>query len=118
MKASLVASAVALSVIAVSAPSLADDPKDPLLSKSAEARARDKAIIRQLNINEMQRVRAQEAQQAHGWQAYREQPARQTEYRAALADHARERAAYEKKMAEWREAVRRCRAGEFSYCDN
>ncbi|MCE2842256.1 MAG: hypothetical protein ACK564_06730 [Novosphingobium sp.] len=118
MKASLVASAVALSVIAVSAPSLADDPKDPLLSKSAEARARDKAIIRQLNINEMQRVRAQEAQQAQGWQAYREQPARQAEYRAALADHAREQAAYEQKMAAWREAVRRCRAGEFSYCDN
>ena len=30
-------------VIAVSAPGLADDPKDPLLSKSAAARAKDKA---------------------------------------------------------------------------
>jgi hypothetical protein len=40
------------------------------------------------------------------------------EYRAALADHAREQAAYEKKMAAWREAVRRCRAGDTSYCDN
>ncbi len=118
MKARLVASAVALSVIAVSTPGLADDPKDPLLSKSAEARAKDKAIIRQLNINEMRRVRAQEAEQAQGWQAYREHPARQAEYRAALADHARERAAYEKKMAAWREAVRRCRAGEYGYCDN
>lgn len=114
----LIVGALALSVAAVSAPSLADDPKDPLLSKSAAARAKDKAIIRQLNINEMQRVRAQEAQQAQGWQAYREQPARQAEYRAALADHARERAAYEKKMAAWREAVRRCRAGEYRYCDN
>ena len=118
MKAHLVASAVALSVIAVSAPGLADDPKDPLLSKSAAARAKDKAIIRQLNINEMNRVRAQDAQYAKGWQEYRELPARQAEYRAALAEHARERAAYEKKMAAWREAVRRCRAGEYSYCDN
>ena len=114
----LIVGALALSVAAISVPSLADDPKDPLLSKSAAARAKDKAIIRQLNINEMQRVRAQEAQQAQGWQAYREQPARQAEYRAALADHARERAAHEKKMAAWREAVRRCRAGEYSYCDN
>ncbi|MEY4239448.1 MAG: hypothetical protein RL339_2049 [Pseudomonadota bacterium] len=118
MRYRLIASAVALSVIAVSAPSLADDPKDPLLSKSAAARAKDKAIIRQLNINEMRRVRAQEAEQAQGWQEYREHPARQAEYRAALADHAREQAAYEKKMAAWREAVRRCRAGDYSYCDN
>jgi hypothetical protein len=118
MRYRLIASAVVLSVIAVSAPGLADDPKDPLLSKSAAARAKDKAIIRQLNINEMRRVRAQEAEQAQGWQAYREQPARQAEYRAALADHARDQAAYEKKMAAWREAVRRCRAGDYSYCDN
>lgn len=114
----LFAGAVALAVVAVSGPALADDPKDPLLSKSAAARAKDKAIIRQLNINEMNRVRAQDAQYAKGWQAYREQPRREAEYRAALADHAREQAAYEKKMAAWREAVRGCRAGDYSYCDN
>ncbi|NBW76754.1 MAG: hypothetical protein EBR34_13290 [Sphingomonadaceae bacterium] len=105
------AGALALSVIAVSSPGLADDPNDPLLSKSAAARAKDKAIIRQLNINELNHVRARDAGYAQDWQAYREQPARQAEYE-------RERAAYEKKMAAWREAVRRCRAGDYSYCDN
>lgn len=95
----LLVGALALAVVAVSGPALADDPKDPLLSKSAAARAKDKAIIRQLNINEMNRVRAQDAQYAKGWQEYREHPARQTEYKAALAQYDRERAAYEKKMA-------------------
>ena len=114
----LLVGALALAVVAVSGPALADDPKDPLLSKSAAARAKDKAIIRQLNINEMNRVRAQDAQYAKGWQEYREHPARQAEYRAALADHARAQAAYEKKMAAWREAVRKCRAGDTNYCDN
>lgn len=111
MKSRLFAGALALYVVAASNPALADDPMDPLLSKSAAARAKDKAIIRQLNINELNRVRARDARYAKDWEDYREQPARQAAYE-------RERAAYERKMAAWREAVRRCRAGEYSYCDN
>ena len=118
MKACLVAGALALSVFAAASPAMADDPNDPVLSKSAAARAKDKAIIRQLNLNELNRVQARDARYARDWAAYREQPAREAEYRAALADHAREQAAYEKKMAQWREAVRRCRAGDYNYCDN
>ena len=111
MKYRLVAGAVALAVAAFSSPGLADDPNDALLSRSAAARAKDKAVIRQLNINELNRVRARDARYAKDWVAYGQQPARQAEYE-------RERAAYEKKMSAWREAVRRCRAGDYSYCDN
>jgi hypothetical protein len=111
MKYRLVAGAVALAVTAVSGPALADDPNDALLSRSAAARAKDRAVIRQLNINELNHVRARDARYAKDWEAYREQPARQAAYE-------RERAAYEKKMAAWREAVQRCRAGDYRYCDN
>lgn len=118
MKYRLVACALALNIAAVSGPGWADDPNDSLLSRSAAARAKDKAIIRQLNNNELSRVRARDARYAKDWAAYREQPTRQAEHRAAMADYAREQAAYDKKMAAWREAVRQCRAGNYSYCGN
>ena len=41
---------------------LADDPRDPAM-RSAAARARDKAIIRQLNLREAARVREREDRQ-------------------------------------------------------
>lgn len=118
------AGALALFGLALAAPAMADDPNDPLM-KDPKARARDAAMIRQLNRDMLAQVQERDARYARDWQAYREQPAREAEYRAAMADHARtqrqyaeDRAAYEAKMAAWREAVQRCRAGDYRYCDN
>jgi hypothetical protein len=92
---------MALAVVLPSAPAMADDPNDPAM-RSAAARERDRAIIRQLNQQELARVRARDAGYSKGWQAYREAPARQAEH--------------ERKMAEWRRAVRLCNSGHHEYC--
>ncbi len=97
----------------------ADDPRDPSM-RSAAARARDKAIIRRLNREELARVRARDARYAEGWRAYREgggNAARSRQHQRAMADHAARRAQYERDMAAWRRAVARCRAGDYSACD-
>jgi hypothetical protein len=103
---------------------LADDPRDPAMA-SADARARDKETIRQLNLRELARVRERDARYAEGWRATRANAGRQAEYAArsrdhdrALADYARERASYERAMAQWRRAVAACRAGDYSACDD
>lgn len=101
MKLKLFAGALALGSIAMSSPVLADDPNDPSM-RSAAARARDKAIIRQLNLDQAAHVKARDARQAQGWQAYKSYPAAQ--------------AAHERKMAEWRRAVRLCESGHHQYC--
>lgn len=61
----------ALFVAALSVPAMADDPHDPSM-RTAAARAKDKARIRELNLQEAERVRARDAQYAKGWRAYRE----------------------------------------------
>lgn len=94
-------SAFALAAVLSPVPAMADDPNDPAM-RSAAARERDRAIIRRLNQQELARVRARDAKYAEGWQAYREAPAR--------------RAEYERKMAEWRRAVRLCNSGHHEYC--
>jgi hypothetical protein len=101
MKMKLFAGALALGCVVMSSAALADDPND-LSMRSAAARARDKAIIRQLNLDQAAYVRARDARQAKGWQAYKDRPAQQ--------------AAYERKMAEWRRAVRMCESGHYEYC--
>lgn len=115
-----------LALVATLAPALAlaDDPKDPVLSRSAEARARDKAIIRQLNQDQLAHVRERDAHYAEGWKAYQQQGAQQQAYDAARADHeramdayARERAAYERERAAWRRAVQMCESGHYEYCE-
>lgn len=101
MKLPQLAGAIVLALFLAAAPVLADDPNDPAM-RSAAARERDRAIIRRLNQQELARVRARDAKYAEGWQAYREAPAR--------------RAEYERKMAEWRRAVRLCNSGRHEYC--
>lgn len=101
MKLKLFAGAVALGCAAVSSVVHADDPNDPSM-RSAAARARDKAIIRQLNLDQAAYVKARDARQAKGWAEYKAYPAK--------------RAAYERKMAEWRHAVRMCESGHHEYC--
>ena len=101
MKLKLLAGALALGCASVSSIAYADDPNDPAM-RSAAARARDKAIIRKLNLDQAAYVKARDARQAAGWRAYKAYPARQ--------------AAYERRMAEWRHAVRMCESGRYEYC--
>jgi len=117
---------ICAAIIASMMPSfaLADDPHDPTM-RSAAARARDRAIIRQLNLRELERVRRRDARNAQHRRAARKgYAARKREYAARLhghelakANYARSRAKYERDMAEWRRAVRACRAGDYSACD-
>lgn len=102
MHVKLLAGALALGLTVVPSVALADDPNDPTM-RSAAARARDKAIIRKLNLDQAAYVKARDARQAKGWSAYKAYPAK--------------RAAYERQMAEWRRAVRLCENGHYEYCD-
>lgn len=101
MKLKLFAGALALGCATVSSVAFADDPNDPSM-RSAAARARDKAIIRKLNLDQAAYVKARDARQAAGWRAYRAYP--------------QQRAAHERRMAEWRHAVRMCESGHHEYC--
>lgn len=101
MKLKLFAGALALGCATLSTAAFADDPNDPTM-RSAAARARDKAIIRQLNLDQAAYVKARDARQARGWAAYKAYPA--------------QRAVYERRMAEWRRAVRLCESGRYEYC--
>lgn len=65
---SLVCAAIFASMMPTVA--LADDPHDPAM-RSAAARARDREIVRQLNLQELARVRERDARYAEGWRAWR-----------------------------------------------
>lgn len=107
----------AIAVAIVPAVAAADDPKDPAM-RSAAARARDREIIRQLNLQELARVRKRDARYAEGWRATRARSSDGSrDHARAMADYARDRAQYERELAEWRRAVAACRAGDYSACD-
>lgn len=113
----LVSTGLAAACLVVSAtPALADDPKDPDM-QTAEARAADAAIIRQLNLEQAEYVRQRDARYAEGWQRTREYPAEQSRYEQDMARYRDDRAEYEARMAEWRRAVQLCREGRWQYCD-
>ena len=95
------AGAILIALSANSVPALADDPKDPAM-QSREARERDAAEIRRLNREQLRYVQRRDAEYAKGWEA-------QQNYKAELAE-------YERQMAKWREAVRRCKAGDHRFC--
>lgn len=108
----------ALVAAMVPAVALADDPNDPTM-RSAAARARDRAIIRQLNLKEGAMVRERDARYAKGWSASRsgEYAARSQSHERDMANYARSRAQHDRDMAAWRRAVAACRAGDYSACD-
>jgi hypothetical protein len=93
--------ALALGSVVAPGVALADDPADPTMRNPA-ARARDAAIIRQLNRDQAEYVRARDAEYAEGWQAHR--------------DYQQQKAEYDRRMAEWRRAVRLCESGRHEYC--
>ncbi len=72
MKSVLLSGAVALGFAVVSSAALADDPNDPLLSRSAAARARDHETIRQMNLAQLRKVQARDAKLHEQWQIWRE----------------------------------------------
>lgn len=98
------------------------------MMSSAAARARDREMIRQLNRQELARVRERDARYAEDWRAARggsnpavpdpEDSRRSQEYERAKADYSRDRANYERDLAQWRRAVAACRAGDYSACDD
>jgi hypothetical protein len=92
MKIGMFAGALALASVCVSGAAWADDPNDPVLSRSAAARARDAAMIRKLNLDQAAYVRARDAR-----------------YAAEAAESRR-------RMEEWRRAVRLCQSGHYEYC--
>lgn len=95
------AGALALATMLSAVPARADDPNDKSM-KSAAARARDAAIIRKLNQDQLRYVQERDARQRAGWEAYRAYP--------------QQHADYERRMAEWRRAVEMCEAGYHEYC--
>ncbi|HYZ47546.1 MAG TPA: hypothetical protein VE567_01490 [Sphingomonas sp.] len=86
---------------------LADDPHDPTM-RSAAARARDRAIIKRMNQDQLAYVRRRDAERM---QAFRDARAGHD------ARYADARAEYGRKMAAWRHAVAACNAGRWEYCD-
>src|SRR3546814_6273140 len=102
------------------APARADDPTDPAM-RSAAARARDKAIIRQLNEDQLAYVRQRDAGYAKDWEAYREAKAGNRDegdsrYEADQRTYSDARSDYEAAMAGWRRDVAACRAGYYEHC--
>ena len=111
---------------AFASPALADDPRDPTMTP--EAIARDRAIIRKLNQDQLAYVRQRDAQYAKGWKAYRQSgdddgDFEEGDYQSGRADYARQsrgyaqaRRDYEADLAQWRRDVAACRAGNYSRC--
>lgn len=110
MRERLLVCALALGAALLPSAAMADDPNDPTM-RSAAARARDRAIIKRLNQEQLSHVRQRDAGYAEGWRAYRSRG-------ADAEDYAQRRDDYERKMAAWRRAVAACRAGDYSACDN
>lgn len=112
----LMSGTLALCCVLAGTAALADDPNDPAM-RDPRARARDKAIIRQLNRNELARVRARDARYAEGWREWRDQSGRRADHARAVERYEHDRAQYERDMAAWRRAVAACRAGDYRYCE-
>jgi hypothetical protein len=108
MKMGLFGCALALGAALMPVAALADDPNDPTM-RSAAARARDSAIIKRMNQQQLAYVRQRDAKQM---QAYRDAQ------RGNSASYADARAEYAAKMRAWRRAVAACNAGNWEYCDN
>ncbi len=104
----LTITATALGFGAAPAPALACNPDD-CGRMSREELARDAAEIRRLNREQLRYVQRRDAEYSRGWDA-------QTTHAQDMTAYERERAEYERRMAAWRDAVRRCNAGDRRYC--
>ena len=123
MSLKLLAGAAALAAATLPSVALADDPRDPTM-QSEEARERDAAMIRKLNRDMLAQVQARDARYAADWQAYREAPKMQAEYRERLAAYERDRTSfaaeqrrYQQARAKWERDVAACRGGDYAACE-
>jgi hypothetical protein len=122
-----------LSAQAFSGTARADDPNDRM---TPEDIARDAAIIRKLNRDQLEYVRKRDAQYAAGWKAYDRANNRaeaadygdtrddESDYQASRRDYADQSRAYaqarrdyETDLAQWRRDVAACRAGDYARCE-
>jgi hypothetical protein len=122
MNLKLLAGALAFAV-ALPSPALADDPLDPRMQSEA-ARERDRMMIRKLNQDMLAQVEARDAKFAAQWQAHRDAPKAQEEYRRQLSAYqsgqdayAADRKRYEQAMADWKRNVAACKAGDYAACE-
>ena len=90
------------------APALACGPDD-CKDLNAEERARDRDEVLRLNGEQARYVQQRDAEYARGWDAQARHAQDQAEYEARKAE-------YERRLAAWREAVRRCEAGDWRAC--
>jgi hypothetical protein len=88
--------------LTAASPALACNPDAGCGGMTAEELEADAAEIRRLNNEQLRYVEQRDAEYAKGWTARRE-------HKAAVAE-------YERRMAAWREAVKRCEAGDTRYC--
>jgi len=102
------ACALAMGAALLPAAALADDPRDPTMHNPA-VRARDRAITRRMNQDQLAYVRQRDAGSVHSYRGAR------SEGDEAYADA---RAEYGRELAAWRRAVAACNAGRWEYCDN
>lgn len=100
--------ALIMSAALLPAAAHADDPNDVSM-RSPAARARDRAIIRRMNQDQLAYVRKRDAGRMQAFHDAR--AGRDARYADARAD-------YQRKMAAWRHAVAACKAGRWEYCDN
>ncbi|WP_395390924.1 hypothetical protein WBP07_10180 [Novosphingobium sp. BL-8A] len=101
--------------ILAAGPAHADDPSDPTMTP--QAIARDRAIIRKLNQDQLASVRKRDAQYAEGWKAYKGQRGEERGGDDSDArNYAEARRQYDADLARWRRDVAACRAGDYSRC--
>lgn len=100
---------------------LADNPRDPTMTP--EAIARDREIIRKMNLDQLAYVRDRDARYASSWRNYAgarpgSQPAEAGDYAARSQAYAREmeryrqdRERYDQAMAQWEQERSDCPPG-------
>ncbi|HWU01601.1 MAG TPA: hypothetical protein VN222_02580 [Novosphingobium sp.] len=93
----------AMAAVLAPASAMADDPNDPAM-RDPVMRARDREMVRQLNLRENERTRARDERFAR-------------ERDASYSRYADNQAQYERQMAAWRQSVAACRAGDYSACN-
>jgi hypothetical protein len=117
MKYKMLLGAVTLGAATASIPALADDPYERL---SPEELEHDREDIRRLNREQLAFVRERDARYTEGWRAYGRDAgppeADSRGYQQQLRAYKADRQRYEKAMAEWRQNVAACRAGNYEYC--
>lgn len=117
--------ALVLACVALPCAALADDPRDPTMD--AAAIARDREIIRQMNLDLLAQVTRRDKGYRQGWRdhalarsgSHPDQLAYQrrlADYRRKQARYAQDRGSYEQAMADWREDAAACRAGHYEAC--